>query len=35
MEDLVYLADAGMQVFLCFQDDKEVGMQVFQDEKAV
>jgi hypothetical protein len=24
-----------MQVFLCFQDDKEVGMQVFQDEGEV
>jgi hypothetical protein len=22
-----------MQVFLCFQDDEEVGMQVFQDEE--
>jgi hypothetical protein len=30
MEYFVYLADAGMQVFLCFQDDKEVGMQVFR-----
>jgi hypothetical protein len=27
---LVYLADVGMQVFLCFQDDEEVGMQVFR-----
>jgi hypothetical protein len=35
MEYLVYLADVGMQVFLCFQDDKEVGMQVFQDEEEV
>jgi hypothetical protein len=25
----------GMQVFLCFQDDEEVGMQVFQDEEEV
>jgi hypothetical protein len=33
MEYLVYLADVGMQVFLCFQDDEEVGMQVFQDEE--
>jgi hypothetical protein len=24
-----------MQVFLCFQDDTEVGMQVFQDEEEV
>jgi hypothetical protein len=24
-----------MQVFLCFQDDEEVGMQVFQDEEEV
>jgi hypothetical protein len=31
----VYLADVGMQVFLCFQDDEEVGMQVFQDEEEV
>jgi hypothetical protein len=29
MEYLVSLADVGMQVFLCFQDDEEVGMQVF------
>jgi hypothetical protein len=29
MEYFVYLADVGMQVFLCFQDDEEVGMQVF------
>jgi hypothetical protein len=35
MEYFVYLADVGVQVFLCFQDDKEVGMQVFQDEKEV
>jgi hypothetical protein len=35
MEYLVYLADVGMQVFLCFQDDEEVGMQVFQDEEEV
>jgi hypothetical protein len=33
MEYLVYLADVGTQVFLCFQDDEEVGMQVFQDEE--
>jgi hypothetical protein len=34
MKYLVYLADVGMQVFLCFQDDEEeVGMQVFQDER--
>jgi hypothetical protein len=32
MEYLVYLVDVGMQVFLCFQDDEEVGMQVFQDD---
>jgi hypothetical protein len=31
MEYFVYLADVGMQGFLCFQDDEEVGMQVFQD----
>jgi hypothetical protein len=31
----VYLADVGMQLFLCFQDDEEVGMQVFQDEEEV
>jgi hypothetical protein len=24
-----------MQVFLCFKDDEEVGMQVFQDEEEV
>jgi hypothetical protein len=35
MEYLVYLADVGMLVFLCFQDDEEVGMQVFQDEEEV
>jgi hypothetical protein len=35
MEYLVYLADVGMQVFLCFQDDEEVGMQVFLDEEEV
>jgi thioredoxin reductase len=35
MEYLVYLADVGMQVFLCFRDDEEVGMQVFQDEMKV
>jgi hypothetical protein len=29
MECLLYLADVGMQVFLCFHDDEEVGMQVF------
>jgi hypothetical protein len=29
MEYFVYLADVGMRVFLCFQDDEEVGMQVF------
>jgi hypothetical protein len=28
MEYLLYLADVGMQVFLCFLDDEEVGMQV-------
>jgi hypothetical protein len=35
IEYLVYLADVGMQVFLCFQDDKEkeVRMQSFQDEE--
>jgi hypothetical protein len=31
----VYLPDVGMQVFLCFQDDEEVGMQDFQDEEEV
>jgi hypothetical protein len=35
MEYLVYLVDVEMRVFLCFQDDKEVGMQVFQDEEEV
>jgi hypothetical protein len=25
----------GIQVFLCFQDDEEVGMQVFQDKEVV
>jgi hypothetical protein len=25
MEYLVSLADVGMQVFMCFQDDEEVG----------
>jgi hypothetical protein len=35
MEYLVYLANVGMQVFLCFQDDEEVGMHVFQDEEEV
>jgi hypothetical protein len=35
MEYLVSLADVGMQVFLCSQDDEEVGMQVFQDEEEV
>jgi hypothetical protein len=35
MEYFVYLANVGMQVFLCFQDDEEVGMQVFQDEEEV
>jgi hypothetical protein len=35
MEYLVYLADVRMQVFLCFQDDEEVEMQVFQDEEVV
>jgi hypothetical protein len=33
MEYLVYLADVGMQLFLCFQDDEEVGMQNFQDKE--
>jgi hypothetical protein len=35
MEYFVYLPDVGMQVFLCFQDDEEVGIQVFQDEEEV
>jgi hypothetical protein len=35
MEYIVYLADVGMQVFLCFQDDEEVGMKVFEDEEEV
>jgi hypothetical protein len=35
MEYFTYIADVGMQIFLCFQDDKEVGMQVFQDEVEV
>jgi hypothetical protein len=34
MEYFVYLPDVGMQVFLCFQDDEKVGMQVFQDEEV-
>jgi hypothetical protein len=34
-EYFVYLPDLGMQVFLCFQDDEEVGMQGFQDEEEV
>jgi hypothetical protein len=35
MEYLVSLADVGMQVFLFFQDDEEVGMQIFQDKEEV
>jgi hypothetical protein len=35
MEYFVYLADVGMQVCMCFQDDEEVGVQVFQDEEEV
>jgi hypothetical protein len=35
MEYFVYLPDVGMHVFLCFQDDEEVGMEVFQDEEEV
>jgi hypothetical protein len=35
MKYFVYPPDVGMQVFLCFQDDEEVGMQVFQDEEEV
>jgi hypothetical protein len=35
MEYLVSLAGVGIQVFLCFRDDEEVGMQVFQDEEEV
>jgi hypothetical protein len=35
MEYFVYLEDVGMLVFLCFQDDEEVGMLVFQDEEEV
>jgi hypothetical protein len=35
MEYFVYLADVGMQVFMCFQDDEEVGMHDFQDEEEV
>jgi hypothetical protein len=35
MEYFVYLADVGMQVFMCFQDEEKVGMQVFQDEEDV
>jgi hypothetical protein len=27
MEYFVYLADLGMQGFLCFQDDEEVGIE--------
>jgi hypothetical protein len=33
MEYLVYLVYVRIQVFLCFQDDEEVGMQLFQDEE--
>jgi hypothetical protein len=35
LEYFLYLADVGMQVFLCFQDGEEVGMEVFQDEEEV
>jgi hypothetical protein len=35
MKYLVSLADVGMKVFLCFQDDEVVGMHVFQDEEEV
>jgi hypothetical protein len=35
MEYLVYFVDVWMQVFLCFQDNEEVGMQVFQDVEEV
>jgi hypothetical protein len=35
MEYFVYLPNVGMQVFLCFQDDEDVGMEVFQDKEEV
>jgi hypothetical protein len=33
MEYFVYLADVGMQVFLCFQDDEEVGIEEEEEEE--
>jgi hypothetical protein len=33
MEYFVYLADVGMQVFLCFQDDEEVGVKEEEEEE--
>jgi hypothetical protein len=32
MEYFVYLEDVGMQVFLCFQDDEEVGIKEEEEE---
>jgi hypothetical protein len=34
MEYFVYLADVGMQVFLCFQDDEEVGIEEEEEEEG-
>jgi hypothetical protein len=31
---LVYLADVGMQVFLCFEDDEEVGCKFFGTRRS-
>jgi hypothetical protein len=33
MEYLVSLVEVGMQVFLCFQDDKEVGCKFFRTRR--
>jgi hypothetical protein len=33
MEYFVYLVDVGMQVFLCFQDDEEVGCKFFRTRR--
>jgi hypothetical protein len=35
MEYFVHLVDVGMKVFLCFHNDEEVGMHVFQNEEEV
>jgi hypothetical protein len=34
MEYFVYLADVGMHVFLCFQDDEEVGIEEEEEEEG-